>query len=58
MRLIRPQSSLQYRRNRRRSPVLLVKYDATQGLNGRNGELVALDSMRNVDGETVVLVRP
>ena len=58
MRLIRANLSLQYRKNRRPSPALLVKYDARQGLIGRNGELVALDSMRNVDGETAVLVRP
>ena len=56
--LIRSRPSLAYQKNRAQPHALLVKYDATQGLIGRNGELVALDSMRNVDGETAVLVRP
>ena len=56
--LISSNESLKYKRGGEHSPALLVKYDATRGLIGRNGELVALDSMRNVDGETTVLVRP
>jgi hypothetical protein len=39
------------------SPSLLAKYDPMRGLTGPNGEFVLLDSMRNVDAESPVIVR-
>jgi hypothetical protein len=39
------------------APSLLAKYDPTRGLIGPDGEFVLLDSMRNVDAESPVIVR-
>lgn len=57
-RLATGSSDMRYWSSRPVFPSLLDRYDPARGLVGRQGKFVLLDSMRNVDSESPVIVRP